>query len=390
MQKSEPKEGYDYDSSKRVLAERYENVKLVLGFIDGTLVPIAFSLLFLFSGASTRLSSLLGSMTNSYWISLGLYLAIFVILLQVVEMPFSFYSGFIVDHRFTLSTQTVKGWFIDEVKGLGVEVIFAVLAGAALYYLIRTTPLWWVVAAVIFALFSIFLSTILPYVILPIFYKVTPVSDEQLKGELVQMSERMGVKNIDRVLVADESSKSVRANAFFSGVGKRKAIVLFDTLLNNFTRREIATVVAHELGHYVNKDIWKEALTSGLFLILPFFLADYALRFGSSNLGLTSIADPAGVPLILTVLIGMNFILQPFTNAISRFVERRADEFALRAVDDPVAQASAERRLADLSLAVDTPKRFVEILFYTHPPSSKRIKLAEQWKKPETNSSSLN
>jgi STE24 endopeptidase len=390
MQKSEPREGYEYDLSKRALAARYEGVKLVLGFIDGTLVPIAFSLILLFSGASIQLSSLLGSMSNSYWISLGLYLAIFIILLQVVEAPLSFYSGFIVDHRFRLSTQTVKGWFLDEVKGLGIEVIFAVLAGVVLYYLIRTTPLWWVVAAVIFALFSIFLSTILPYVILPIFYKVTPISDEQLKSELVQMSERMGVKNIDRVLVANESSKSVRANAFFSGVGKSKAIVLFDTLLNNFTRREIATVVAHELGHYVNKDIWKEALTSGLFLILPFFVADYALRFGASSLGLTSIADPAGIPLILTALIGMSFALQPFTNAISRFVERRADEFALRAVDDPVAQASAERRLADLDLAVDTPKRFVELLFYTHPPSSKRIKLAEQWKKPEADSTHSN
>ena len=388
MQKSEPKEGYEYDSSKRALATRYENVKLVLGFIDGTLIPIGFSLFFLFVGFSTRLSSILVSITNSYWISLGLFLAAFIVLLQVVEAPFSFYSGFIVDHRFKLLTQTVKGWLVDEVKGLGVEIVFAVLAGGVLYYLIRTTPLWWVAAAVIFAASSIFLSTILPYVILPIFYKVTPISDEQLKGELVQMSERMGVKNIDRVLVADESSKSVRANAFFSGIGKSKAIVLFDTLLNNFTRRETTTVVAHELGHYVNKDIWKEAATSGIFLIPPFFVADYALRSWAGSFGLTSIADPGGIPLVLTVLIGMSFILQPLTNAVSRFVERRADEFALRATDDPVAQASAERRLADLSLAVDTPSKFVEFLFYTHPPSSKRIKLAEQWKKPETNSTS--
>jgi STE24 endopeptidase len=389
MQKSEPKEGYEYDASKRALASRYESVKLRLGFIDGTLVPIAFSLILLFSGASTQLSRLLNTTVSSYWVSLGLYLIIFIVLLTVVEAPFSFYSGFIVDHRFSLSTQNVKGWFLDEVKGLGVEVVFAVLAGAILYYLIRTTPLWWIVAAVIFAAFSIFLSTILPYVILPIFYKVTPISDEQLKAELVQMSERMGVKNIDRVLVADESSKSVRANAFFSGVGKSKAIVLFDTLLNNFTRREIATVVAHELGHYVNKDIWKEAATSGLFLIPPFFIADYALRAGSSSLGFTGIADPAGIPLIITVLIGMNFALQPFTNGIARLVERRADEFGLRAANDPTAQASAERRLADLSLSVDTPNKLVEYLFYTHPPSSKRIQLAERWRETEANPESL-
>jgi len=268
---------------------------------------------------------------------------------------------------------------LDEVKGLGVELVFAIAAGAILYYLILTTPWWWVVAAAIFAVFSIFLSTILPYVILPIFYKVTPVSDEQLKTELLQMSDRMGVKNIKRVLVADESSKSVRANAFFSGVGERKTIVLFDTLLNNFTKREITAVVAHELGHYVNKDIWKEAFMSGLLLMPPFFLADYALRTGASSLGLTGITDPAGIPLIIAILIGVNFALQPITNAISRFVERRADEFGLKAANDPLAQASAERRLADLSLSVDTPNKLVEYLFYTHPPSSTRIKLAEQW-----------
>jgi STE24 endopeptidase len=383
MQRAEPKEGYEYEPSKRTLASKYENLKLLLGLIDGTMVPIGFSLVLLFSGASVQLSRLLNSVVNSYWISLALYLAIFIILLQVVEAPLSFYSGFVVDHRFGLSTQTTKGWLLDEAKGLGVEVIFAVLAGTILYCLIQSTALWWIVAAVIFAVFSIFISTILPYVILPIFYKVTPVTDEQLRGELVQMSEKMGVKNVNRILMADESSKSVRANAFFSGVGQSKAIVLFDTLLNNFTRREITTVVAHELGHYVNKDIWKEAVTSGIFMIPPFFVADYVLRFGANSLGLTGISDPAGIPLIITILIGVSFALQPITNAISRYVERQADEFALRAAEDPVAQASAERRLTDLSLSVDTPNSLVEFLFYTHPSSSKRIRLAEEWKKTE-------
>jgi STE24 endopeptidase len=195
------------------------------------------------------------------------------------------------------------------------------------------------------------------------------------------MTQKTGVGNVDRVLVADESRRSIRANAFFSGVGKSKSIVLFDTLLSSFTHREIITVVAHELGHYVNKDIWLEALTSGLLIIPPFFVADATLRLAVNASTLTSLVDPAGVPLIFAVLIGINFILQPISNAISRIVERRADEFALKAARDPEAQASTERRLADLSLSVDKPSRLVEILFYTHPPSSRRIKLAEEWNK---------
>ena len=379
MQKTQPTEGYSYDEEKRKVAKKYENVKLVLDAVNGTVIPAVFCLILFLSRASSRIAGLLGSVSGSHWFSLWAYLLVFVIILQLVTLPLGFYSGFVVDHRFHLSTQTIRGWVVDELKGLGLELAFGLLAGTVLYYLIGTTGLWWVVAAVVFAVFSILLSIILPFVILPIFYKVNPLSDIKLKEGLLQMTKKAGLGSVDRVLVADESRKSIRANAFFSGVGKSKSIVLFDTLLSDFTRREIITVVAHELGHYVYKDIWLEALTSGLLIIPPFFVADLTLRLAVSSSSLTSLIDPAGVPLIFAVLIVSNFVLQPVSNAISRTVERRADEFALRVANDPEAQASTERRLADLALAVDKPSRLVEVLFYTHPPSSERIRLAEEW-----------
>ena len=384
MQKTKPQENYQYDTTKRSIAKKYENVKLILDSVNSTLLPIAFCVILFFSGGSVLLSRLLNSVTNSYWISLWLYLVVFVIILQLVAMPLSFYSGFIVDHKFSLSTQTLRGWVVDELKGLGVELGFGILAGSVLYYLIGNLSLWWIVAAAIFAVFSILLSIILPFVILPIFYKVSPLSDMNLRESLLQMSKRFGGRNVDRVLVADESRRSIRANAFFSGVGKSRSIVLFDTLLSDFTHREIITVVAHELGHYVNKDIWKEALISGLLIILPFCIADYALRSAVAASSLPNMIDPAGIPLIFAVLIGISFVLQPISNGLSRIVERNADEFALKAADDSEAQASAERRLADLSLSVDSPNRFVELIFYTHPPSSKRVQLAENWKKSKS------
>ncbi len=381
MQRTEPQENYQYDTTKRSIAKRYENVKLILDSINGTLIPLAFcAVLFLTSG-SVLLSRLLNSVTGSYWISLWLYLIVFFIILQLIAMPLSFYSGYIVDHKFSLSTQTPQGWVVDELKGLGIELVFGILGGSVLYYLIGNLSLWWVAAAAIFAVFSILLSIILPFVILPIFYKVSPLSDVNLKESLLQMSKKFGARNVDRVLVADESRRSIRANAFFSGVGKSRSIVLFDTLLNNFTHREITTVVAHELGHYVNKDIWKDALISGIAIIPPFYVADYLLRSAVTPLSLPSITDPAGIPLVFAALIGIGFMLQPITNWLSRIVERRADEFALKTADDSEAQASSERRLADLSLSVDSPSRLVELLFYTHPPSSKRVRLAEEWKK---------
>jgi STE24 endopeptidase len=381
LQKTQPAEDYQYDEGKRTIAKKYENVKLSLDFVNGTVLPIFLCVVLFLSGVSSELARLLSSVSGSYWTSLWSYLVVFVIMLQLVALPLAFYSGFVVDHRFELSTQTIRGWIIDELKGLGVELVFGILAGTVLYYLIANIRLWWIVAAGVFAVFSIILSIILPFVILPIFYKVNPLSDLQLKHDLLEMTKRTGVGNITRVLVADESRRSIRANAFFSGVGQSRSIVLFDTLLSNFTHREITTVVAHELGHYVNKDIWIEALTSGILVLPPFFVADIALRSAVGVSSLTSMIDPSGVPLIFAVLIGVSFVVQPVSNAISRIVERRADEFALNVASDPEAQASAERRLADLSLSVDRPSRLVELLFYTHPPSSKRIKLAEDWKK---------
>ena len=386
MQKTEPQENYQYDTAKRAIAKKYENVKLILDSVNSTLLPIALCVILFFSGGSVLLSRLLNSVTDSYWISLWLYLVVFVIILQLVALPLSFYSGFIVDHKFSLSTQTLQGWVVDELKGIGVELGFGILAASVLYYLIGNLSLWWIAAAAIFAVFSILLSIILPFVILPIFYKVSSLSDMTLRESLLQMSKKFGGRNVDRVLVADESRRSIRANAFFSGVGKSRSIVLFDTLLSDFTHREIITVVAHELGHYVNKDIWKEALISGLLIIPPFYIADYALRSAVAASSLPNMTDPAGIPLIFAVLIGISFVLQPISNGLSRIVERNADEFALKTADDSEAQASAERRLADLSLSVDSPNRLVELIFYTHPPSSKRVQLAENWKKTKSTS----
>jgi len=378
LQKSQ-EESYKYDQNRRVLAERYERIKLVLELISGTVVPLLACLFLLLTGASQILSQSLMSMTDSYWAAVAAYVISFLLFLHVVELPFSFYSGFVVDHRFGLSRQLLRDWASDAVKELGLEGVFGVILGLVLYYLIRATELWWFAAAVLFAIFSIVLSIILPYLIMPIFYRVTALSDTGLKESLIAMVRKVGAKDIDRVLVADESRRSIRANAMFSGIGRSKAIVVFDTLVDKFTRRETVTVVAHELGHYVNKDVWKSALVSGFFAIPPFFIADRVLRF-SRGVASSEIANPAGFPIIFGIFIAVSFVLQPLSNWISRRMESQADWFALEAAEDPDAQASAERRLADMDLSVDRPKRLVELLFYTHPPSSKRIEMAEKWK----------
>ena len=376
---------YQFDQNKHEVARRYEKFKLILESIAGTIIPIAACLSLLLSGASTRISDMFASWLGYYWLTVATYAIIFIVYLQLVEAPFRFYAGYIVDHDFGISNQRVRDWVSDEFKELGTGAVLGVLAIIILYYLIRITDFWWLVAAALFALLSILLSIILPYVIMPIFYKVTPLEDASLRDDLVGMSKKVGPKSVHNVLVADESRRSVRANAMFSGIGSSKAIVLFDTLLNKFTKRELKTVVAHELGHYVNRDIWKSAMVSGIMSIPTFFVANYGLELASRRVGVLSVSDPAGLPIIFAILVAMNFLLQPISNWFSRIVERKADEFALRVADDADAQASAERRLSDMSLSVDTPNRVVELFFYTHPSASRRIKLTEDWKKTRSN-----
>jgi len=369
---------YEYDPVKRALARKYERTKLVLEVISETFLPATLS--FAFLAISISLRSYLFSVTDSYWLTVLSFLLLFTTILHIAETPVGFYSGYVVDHRFGLSKQTPRDWLVDELKQIGVQTVFLVPLGLVLYYLILSTELWWLAASVLLASFSILLSVIVPYVVMPIFYKVTPLTDEGLRSELLEMSRRAGAKNIHRVLVADESRRSVRANAMFSGIGSTRAIILFDTLLNNFTKREIKTVVAHELGHYVNKDIWISAAITGLAAIPPFLFADVALNWAETSFGLQGVWDPAGFPLLFGILIVVGFLLQPASNALSRIIEGKADSFALRVADDPEAQASSEKRLADMSLSVDSPSLLVETFFYTHPPSSRRVRLAEEWK----------
>ncbi len=157
-------------------------------------------------------------------------------------------------------------------------------------------------------------------------------------------------------------------------------MVLFDNLVKEFTSREVVTVVAHELGHYVNKDIWREAALSALLTIPELFIANLALSWGTGHFGILSSADPTGLPLLVATVSIVSFFLMPISNGISRIVERQADLFSLRMAEDPEAQASTERRLADMNLSDDKPHWLIELLFYTHPPAWKRIRLTEDWK----------
>jgi STE24 endopeptidase len=175
------------------------------------------------------------------------------------------------------------------------------------------------------------------------------------------------------VWVADQSRKSRTANAAVAGLGRTRRILLFDTLVREFTPDEVESVLAHELGHQVHGDILRGLLVQGALTLATFWVADRALGWGVRALGLTGPADVAGLPLLGLVLMVVGLAALPLGNGWSRHVERQADDFALRTTGNPEAFIAAMRRLADLNLAEPDPHYLKEIIFHSHPSIARRV-----------------
>jgi STE24 endopeptidase len=250
------------------------------------------------------------------------------------------------------------------------EVIYAVL---------RLYPdTWWLWASVILLVVNVILANLGPVLIFPIFYKFVPLGEEyaDLVERLVRLAERANTR-VRGVYQFDMSRRTKAANAALTGLGNTRRIILGDTLLKEFTFDEIETVLAHELGHHVHKDIPIGMLISSMLTLGGLYLASLGLNWGVSYFGFESVSDIAGLPLFVLVMGLYGLITMPLGNAYSRWRERRADEYALQATRKGGAYASALTRLANQNLADADPEPWVEFLLYSHPALGKRIAMAE-------------
>lgn len=368
---------YEYDPEKRRKAKIYTRIKIIAGVINGMLVPLVFLLGFFFLGFSFLLRDLVLSFGI---LAVPFFIFLLFTLLNIVEFPLTFYSGYVYERKYQLSRYTLKGWFGDYFKGLFIEYVFSIVLLTILYSFIGISY-WWIYAAILYFFVDIFMSNIYPVFILPFFYKLSPFTDEKLKKKLMRMIKSSGAGNVETIVVAKESEKSVKANAMFAGMGKTKKMILFDTLLNNFTEDETETVIGHELGHYVNKDVWRDIILSTLLIFPIFYIVHLALVFATNNYGLIALNDAAGFPLFLATMSILDLIVMPLENWYSRRRERAADWFGLEHSRKPKAQISTEKRLTDMALSDESPPPFVEWLLYTHPSTEKRISMVKEWEK---------
>jgi len=320
----------------------------------------------------------------------ALAIAAIIIVHKGLQLPLAWARGHWLEHRFGLSTRGAGLFMLDWLKGLAVTVAIWTVALGAVVALRGVMPKWWPVAAwgavSLLIVSAVFLQ---PVVLAPIFNRFTPVEEPELKERVTRVARAAGI-DVGDVLWVDASRRTRRTNAYFTGFGATKRIVLFDTLRGGDERisgeslDEIETIVAHEAGHWRAGHVWKGMLL-GILGAGAFFLAlGFLFRAGSSWLPPSSL--PAGARAAAVVLLAAtvaNFLAMPVTNVISRSWERTADRASLEFSGKPEAFVRAEVELSRRNLSEIEPGALTVLWLYTHPPVLERIRMGEEYRAPK-------
>lgn len=295
--------------------------------------------------------------------------------------------------RWGLSTRGGRLYAADSAKGFLIGALLLAGVSVGLYALVRARPAdWWAVAAPTAAALVLLLSFLVPVLVEPLFNRFTPLSDGELRQRLLALVERSGVPVRD-VLVADASRRTTAANAYVSGIGRTRRVVVWDTTIDRAEPGDVVAIAAHELGHAARRDVLTltalgAAGAAGLVGLLALALRWDPLVHAAGVAGGASVTggaagDPRSLALVVAVVTLLGALTGPLANAFSRRIETRADRYALDLTRDPGTVVAMQRRLAVLNVADLRPRRSTVLLFGTHPPTAQRIAHARSWARAE-------
>lgn len=368
------------DPQRQQQAKVYARIKRRLWLVDQG-ISLLYAILWLVTGWSTSLRTWLVGMNSNDWFVVAAFAAIFGGVYFLLNLPLGYYAGYVLPHRFELSTQSFKDWVVDQLKGLAVGAVLGLVLIELVYLILRSTgDNWWLWLTGGMLLFSVLLTNLAPVLLMPIFNKFTPLGDDHadLAQRLIRLAEKANTK-VRGVFKMDMSRRTKQANAALTGLGNTRRIILGDTMIDEFSPDEIETVLAHELGHHVQHDMAWLIGFGTLLTALGLFLVSLAMNWVINAFGLAGVADPAGLPALMVLLSLYQLVTMPIENAFSRWREGKADDYALKATAKPAAYASAFTRLANQNLSDIDPEPWVVFLFYSHPPLNARIAKAEAW-----------
>lgn len=352
-------------------------------YFSGFAYGVIELLLILALGVSARMRDAALRVTKRPYVVAIIYVFLFTVVTAIIDFPLSYYAGFVVPHEFRLTHQTFASWLGDEAKALMIGLVFALIIVPPALAFIRRFKRWWLGLWIASIPLTIFLVVVVPVIVDPVFNKFEPLRDPILKQRLLDEASRAGIAG-SRVYQVNKSKQTTTMNAYVTGLGPTKRIVIWDTTLAKMTSDEIVAVMGHEMGHYVLHHIWKgtAAAIAGTFVIL--FIGQYAYEYGLRRWGsrwrASAPGDAATLPWLLVLIAVMNFLGAPIQNGVSRYIEHQADQFGLELTHLNEATASSFVKFAVDSKVNPYPNRFIEFWRYSHPSLARRIDFVLHYK----------
>lgn len=363
--------------TKNKQAKKYERQKLLLSLTE-TVLGVFLLMVIIFGSFSVGIRNWAAAYAENPYLQLLLFSAALGLIFTALSLPFSFVSGFWLEHRYQLSNQTLPAWIWEKLKGTLVGIVLVLPVLLIFYYFLLNFPnTWWLWTATVLFIFSVLIGRIAPTLIFPLFYKFERLDDEVLKKRMENLA-RQGKFQLEGLYRFNMSKTTRKANAAFAGLGKSRRIILGDTLIEKFTPDEIEAVFAHEVGHYVHKHLWKGVAVGTLSSYASLFIAFMLYNYLVAHMNFTGPADLAALPLLSLILTVMGLVISPLNNIQSRHHERQADRYALTQSSNPVAFLIALKKLADTNLTDESPHPLIEYLFHSHPSISRRMQFAER------------
>jgi Zn-dependent protease with chaperone function len=349
-----------------------------------TLLGLAISLLFLFTGWSARIRDVARRISPSWFLTIAIYGVIFSLLMAVIDLPVSYYTDFVREHRFGLSNQTFGKWLQDSLLNLAIGTLFSALLLWVPYGLLKRSPRrWWLYTGLLAVPFLLLLILIQPIWIDPLFNKFGPMKNQALEARILDLAAQAGIEG-GRVFEVEKSADTRTLNAYVTGFGQTKRIVLWDTTIARLSEEELLFVMGHEMGHYVLGHVWKLIGFLSLLIIATLYLvyrtAQGLISRFHERFGFDSLADIASYPL-LTLLFSLFFlVIQPAFLAFNRSSEREADRFGLEITRDNRHAATAFVKLQEDNLAIPRPHWLVELWRGSHPSLGDRIDFCNEYR----------
>ncbi|NLO71399.1 MAG: M48 family metallopeptidase [Porphyromonadaceae bacterium] len=373
-----------YDKEEYAKQQAYQRENHRFGIYSGTFSFLITLAMFLFFGFAFVDSVAWSITSNAIWAAL-LFFGIIMLASSILGIPFSVYDTFVIEEKFGFNKVTPRIFVSDQLKGW---LLGAVIGGGLLALIIfiyrETQNLFWLYAWIAISLFTVFMAMFYSNLIVPLFNKQTPLEEGELRSAISDFADRVGFK-LDNIFVINGSKRSTKANAYFTGFGAKKRIVLYDTLIDDMTTGEIVAVLAHEIGHYKKKHVLQGLIIS--LLQTGVLLYIFSLLIESSSLsralGVETPNFHIGMVAFGILYAPVSFILSIFMNMLSRKNEYQADAFAALNYK-PAALASALKKLSQKNLSNLTPHPLYVFFNYSHPPLFERIKHIESFGSVDT------